>query len=441
MESYLIYSIGSLGICWFIYTLMLKNEKSFRFNRFYLLGSIVVCLLAPILNFELTVNREAFIIPEIFTPIENSEIITNPETNSTAVSQPNKQSISEFLPQILLAIYLLVSLVFFIRFFKNLIKITGLIKKKTAVKAGELWLIPIAEKGNPFSFFNFVFINRREVENKNFSNSILKHEAAHSRQYHSADILMLELISCFFWYNPFIWLYRKAILINHEFLADEAVIEAGIDLENYSNQLIQAGNKSQHVQLISGFNYVQTKKRLLMLHADRSPKLIRAIKKFSVFTSLALIFVLCSFSIHKVESLSQEFNKIENSTSPAQLVNVPFAVVDEPPVFPGCENLVVAEEQKNCFRNTIAAFVSNTISREATLLYTQPEGYNVTVVFRIDTEGRVANVRARATSPKLDAQDKAVLETEAIRVVNSIPQMKPGKHNDQVVGVDYAVRL
>ena len=310
MESYLIYSIGSLGICWFIYTLMLKNEKSFRFNRFYLLGSIVVCLLAPILNFELTVNREAFIIPEIFTPIENSEIITNPETNSTAVSQPNKQSISEFLPQILLAIYLLVSLVFFIRFFKNLIKITGLIKKKTAVKAGELWLIPIAEKGNPFSFFNFVFINRREVENKNFSNSILKHEAAHSRQYHSADILMLELISCFFWYNPFIWLYRKAILINHEFLADEAVIEAGIDLENYSNQLIQAGNKSQHVQLISGFNYVQTKKRLLMLHADRSPKLIRAIKKFSVFTSLALIFVLCSFSIHKVESLSQEFNKI-----------------------------------------------------------------------------------------------------------------------------------
>src|SRR5690606_20875199 len=327
--------IGSLGICWFIYTLMLKNEKSFRFNRFYLLGSIVVCFLAPILNFELTVNSEAFIIPEIFTPIENSETIINPETNSTAVSQLKEQSLSDFLPQIFLAIYLLVSLAFLIRFFKNLVKITGLINKKVAVKAGALWLIPIEEKGNPFSFFNFVFINRQELENQNFSTSILKHEAAHSRQYHSADILMLELISCFFWFNLFIWLYRKAILINHEFLADEAVIGAGINLENYSNQLIQAGNKSQHFQLISGFNYVQTKKRLLMLHADRSPKLIRATKKFSVFTSLALIFVLCSFSINKVETLYQETSETENSTPPVQLVNVPFAVVDEPPVFPG----------------------------------------------------------------------------------------------------------
>ena len=440
MESYLIYSIGSLGICWFIYTLILKNEKSFRFNRFYLLGSIVVCFLAPILNFELSLNNEAFIVPEIFISTENTAAITNPETYSTAVSQLEEQSLSDFLPQIFLAIYLLVSLVFLIRFFKNLVKITGLINKKVAVKAGELWLIPIEEKGNPFSFFNFVFINRQELENQNFSTSILKHEAAHSRQYHSADILMLELISCFFWFNPFIWLYRKAILINHEFLADEAVIGAGIDLENYSNQLIQAGNKSQHFQLISGFNYVQTKKRLLMLHADRSPKLLRATKKFSVIFSLALIFILCSFSINKVETLYQEISETENLTPPAQ-VNIPFAVVDEPPVFPGCENLEVAEEQKNCFRNTIAAFVSNTISREATLLYTQPEGYNVTVVFRIDTEGRVSNVRARATSPKLDAQDKAVLETEAIRVVNSIPQMTPGKHNDQVVGVDYAVRL
>lgn len=441
MESYLIYSVGSLGICWLIYTLMLKNEKSFSFNRFYLLGSIIVCFLAPILNFDFTVNTDAFIVPEIFTSLENNAAITNPDTNSTAVSQLKEQSLSDFLPQIFLAIYLLVSLVFLIRFFKNLIKITGLINKKVAVKAGELWLIPIEEKGNPFSFFNFVFINRQELENKNFSTSILKHEAAHSRQYHSADILLLELISCFFWFNPFIWLYRKAILINHEFLADQAVIGEGIDLEDYSNQLIQAGNKSQHFQLISGFNYVQTKKRLLMLHSDKSPKLILATKKLSVFTLMGLIFILCSFSINKVETLSQKFNETDNSNTQAPLANVPFAVVDEPPIFPGCENVELAEDRKNCFRDNITAFVSNNISRDAILLYTQPEGYNVTVVFRIDGEGKVTNVRARATSPKLDTEDRAVLETEAILVVNSLPQMIPGKHNDLVVSVGYAVRL
>src|SRR5690606_38459213 len=165
-------------------------------------------------------------------------------------------------------------------------------------------------------------------------------------------------------------------------------------------------------------------------------KLLQATKKFSVIISLALIFILCSFSINKVETLYEEPSETENSTPSAQLVNIPFAVVDEPPVFPGCENISLAEEQKNCFKNTLDAYVSKTISREATLLYTQPEGYNVTVVFRIDPEGKVTNVRARATSPKLDTQEKATLEAEAIRVVNSIPQMTPGKHNDQVVGVD-----
>ncbi len=441
MESYLFYSVTSLGICWFIYLILLKREKSFWFNRFYLLGSIIICLLAPALEFELNLEDKTFVFPELIIPIENSSALTFNENKSTSESLRIQKTGIDLLPQIILVLYLLITFVFLFRFFKNLTKITRLIEKKDDISSEGLWVIPTQEKGNTFSFFNFVFINQEELENKNYSSSIMKHEAAHSRQYHSADILILELLSCFFWYNPFIWLYRKAILINHEFLADEAVIGEGIDLENYSKQLIQAGNKSQHFQLISGFNYVQTKKRLLMLHADKSHKVIRATKKLSVFTLLTFIVVLCSFSIHKVGNLSQEFIETENSTSPAQLVNVPFAVVDEPPVFPGCENLEMAEEQKNCFRYTIAAYVSNSISREATLLYTQPEGYNVTVVFRIDTEGKIANVRARATSPKLDAQDKAVLEAEAILVVNSIPQMTPGKHNDQVVGVDYAIRL
>lgn len=441
MESYLFYSIGSLGICWAIFYFLLKNEKSFRFNRFYLLGSIMLCLLAPVMDFELQVTPEAFVVPEVTLPFQNSSQAQIPETGLPAQSLQQKEFVMNLLPQILLFTYLLVSLIFFFRFFRNLWKITGLIRKEDATFSDGLWVIPTGEKGNPFSFFNFVFINREDLENGNFSPAILKHEAAHSTQYHSVDILVLEFLSCLFWFNPFIWLYRKAILTNHEFLADEAVIGDGIDLEKYSWQLIQAGNKNRHFQLISGFNYVQTKKRLLMLHEEKSPRSVWVAKKFSVLLLLAGIFIFCSFSINNTSPAVQDPAPSEKATPLPDPVNMPFAVVEEAPIFPGCENSGSEEAIKECMRDKISAFVASNISPEAVFRYTQPEGYNVTVVFIIDQEGRITETRARATSPKLDAEDKATLEKEAIRVVNSLPQMRPGKHNGQVVGVNYAVRL
>lgn len=121
--------------------------------------------------------------------------------------------------------------------------------------------------------------------------------------------------------------------------------------------------------------------------------------------------------------------------------DVPFAVVDEAPVFPGCEELQSGEARKNCMAEKVTNFVKTSISGEAVNLFAQPEGGNVTVIFRIDETGKVTGAKARATSPKLDAEAKAVLEQEAIKVVNSLPQMEPGKHNGQVAGVLYAVRL
>lgn len=439
MELYLFYSVSSLGICWFLYHLLLKKEKAFLFNRFYLLGSILLCLLAPALDFELDFQDPSFMVPELFIPVDNNLTDTNTEHDLTTETLLEQDRKTNLLPLLLFSVYLVVSLVFLFRFFKNLAKIIRLIRTKESFSAEGIQIVPTEEKG-PFSFFNFVFINREEINHKSLFSSIIKHESAHSKQYHSADILILELISCFFWFNPFIWLYRKAILTNHEFLADAAVIEKGIGLGEYSNQIIQAGNKSQHFQLISGFNYVQTKRRLLMLHADKSHKAVRAVKKISVLSFMAIIFVFCSFSIHTVDKPIQELNKSEKASS-FEMIDVPFAVVEEPPVLPGCEKLVSPEAKKECVSENIRTYVSDNLNDDAEELLIMPEGSNVFIQFRIDESGKVTNARARIPSPRLNEEDKAILEKEALRAVSAIPQMQPAKHDGRVVGVLYAIRL
>ncbi|UJH90777.1 energy transducer TonB [Antarcticibacterium sp. 1MA-6-2] len=128
------------------------------------------------------------------------------------------------------------------------------------------------------------------------------------------------------------------------------------------------------------------------------------------------------------------------SISSQPVPDVPFAVVGEAPVYPGCEKFDSSDARKNCMAEKVTNFVKTNISEDTVNLFTQPEGGNVTVVFRIDETGKVTGAKARATSPKLDVDERSILEREAIKAVNSLPQMEPGKHNGQVAGVLYAVR-
>lgn len=294
MENYLFYSILSIGISYFLYHIFLKKELSLTFNRFYLLGSLVICLVAPTLHFDFLMG-----IPEIpemkISGWDTAAFESETETIIGEKVQEVKRD-RNIIPQVVLWVYLIVSFLFLLRFVKNLLNILVQIKRNCSLEVKGLRVIPVEERGNPYSFFHYLFVNRTDFENKNISASVLEHESAHSRQYHSADILLVEFICCFFWFNPFLWFYKKAVVTNHEYLADAAVIAGGIDIKNYSDQLIQSGNKTQHLPLISGFNFIQTKNRLLMLHRNQSSATVRAAKILTVLTLFAAVFIFTSFN-------------------------------------------------------------------------------------------------------------------------------------------------
>src|SRR5690606_69343 len=109
------------------------------------------------------------------------------------------------------------------------------------------------------SFFNYIFINSSDLKSKGHRESIMLHEGVHSKQLHSLDILLVEFLSCAFWFNPFVWLYKKQIRENHEFIADDKVIQSGIDIEDYSHAIIYSGKRSEGLPLSSGINFIHIK--------------------------------------------------------------------------------------------------------------------------------------------------------------------------------------
>jgi N-acetylmuramoyl-L-alanine amidase len=125
---------------------------------------------------------------------------------------------------------------------------------------------------------------------------VVQHELVHCNEKHTVDVIFIELLLCFFWFNPFMWFYNKAIVQNHEFIADSQTVQSGIDLETYSQTIIISGHKEYRVPLTSGFNFIQIKNRIIMLHQSKSSLLKRTLKITSVILLFGCVFVFsCTY--------------------------------------------------------------------------------------------------------------------------------------------------
>ncbi len=91
---------------------------------------------------------------------------------------------------------------------------------------------------NPFSFLRTIFINRQDYLENRITVNVLRHELEHVRQSHSYDVIFFEIFHIVFWFNPMMFLYTRAVKINHEYLADEAVIRSFSDMRTYASELI-----------------------------------------------------------------------------------------------------------------------------------------------------------------------------------------------------------
>ena len=230
-----------------------------------------------------------------------TEISLEPSVGNVVSHEVMKgETVSEFqnpdysIFNILWYAYLTISLCFVFRFFKNLFGIIKLTKQNNG-QIGNLKLVETEDYKNASSFFNYLFINSESLKDKTYSDPMIQHELVHSNQWHTLDVIVLEVLLCAFWFNPFVWLYRKAIVQNHEFIADATTVQSGIDIDNYSQIIIKSSQKEYRVPLTSGFNFIQIKNRIIMLHQSQSSVLKRTLKITTALLLFSGIFMFSSF--------------------------------------------------------------------------------------------------------------------------------------------------
>jgi bla regulator protein BlaR1 len=303
MISYLIKSIICSGILIVVYHLFLEREKMLRFNRYFLLSAVIFSLGIPLVSFEIKTATPfepvAAAMPRIMDQIQN-----------TAEVRPALASVQSGSPMVLMdyacLLFFLVASVLLIRFMVNIRGILNLKAQCRTIPVRGATLVLVPDDIVTYTFLNNVFIPEKSFEKKQVRDEILAHELAHARQIHSLDVLFIELLRVVMWFNPFLFLYQKAIRLNHEFLADEAVLSEYSDVRSYQLLLLDTILYRRQVSLTSSFNYSVTKKRLTMMTKIRNLNR-QYIKQFIICLLTFVLTLIFSEKIYsQIEARSKE---------------------------------------------------------------------------------------------------------------------------------------
>ncbi|WP_051697899.1 M56 family metallopeptidase [Prevotella sp. 10(H)] len=275
------------------YHFFLEKEKMHRFKRIFLLGSLIFSITIPLVEIEVGSSIPAIIEPIVVgSEPENIAQEAYIATNKAQITASGERGIVN--PKYLTLItYIAVCLLLLTRFCTNIYRLISSVKKCEKLDYFGTKLVLTERATVPYSFLNYIFIDKEEFQNRNIEEEILLHEHTHAMQKHSIDILFVELLSVIFWFNPVVYWYKNKIKLNHEFLADENVILKCNDISAYQLMLIDKIGEKNKLTLASNFNYLITKKRLIMMKKITSKKKIICKK---VMTIPLFLIAFCIFS-------------------------------------------------------------------------------------------------------------------------------------------------
>ncbi len=421
MNDFLIYIIQSglcLGALYLIYSIFLRKDTFFSANRFYLISSLLLSFILPL-----------FKVPVIY---ENPEVVYVVMLDTITVTTQNIETElanNLSLYQGIFIVYLTGAAIFFLRFVFQILQLFFMIRMFGVSKVDGLKIVKTNSKYSPFSYFNYIFLNEKNLGDKDLK-SIIEHEKIHISQKHSVDLILLEFLTIFQWFNPFMWFYKISIKGIHEFLADEGLLAGGMSKINYQGLLLNQTVGIQVNDLTNNFNQSLIKKRFIMMTKLQSKKTAR-LKILLVLPVTAILITFFAISCKQKEVIEEkttdEVVEIQSTTKSTEAVEaletkdkksdeLIFAVVEDMPTFPGGSKARLSYLSQNIRYPEIA----------------RKEGIQgrVYVTFVIEKDGSVDNVRIlRGIGFGCDE--------EAVRVVSSMPKWNPGKQRGQAVRVQF----
>ena len=471
MTHYIIQTIAFQLLFLVVYDLFLKKETFFNANRIYLLITPILSFVLPLVK----INAVQQAIPQEYY-IQLPAVILGGNSDAS-ISTTQLVANSWWVPTAaqLWILGITISLVLFV--FK-LIKIYRLKQRGTTVDLEGLKVVQLSNSDTAFSFFNMIFIGSSLSEANR--ESIIAHEKVHIEQRHSLDLLFFEGLRIVCWFNPLVYIFQRRIATLQEYMAD-AKVAVQKDKSTYYQDLLSQVFQTDKISFINTFfNHSLIKNRIVMLQKSKSKKIFQL--KYLLLVPVVgamLIYTSCTQEVSSQETSETaelEFSPDGNSdilqkiaalkesiaakgemtkeeeialkklfvlTSKEGVNNayfddvkdelaIPFGVIHKGPIYPGCEGLS-DEAAKKCSASKISELVGKEFDVKLANKLKLEGRIKIAVQFKINNQGQVENIRARAPHPGL--------ETEAIRVVSMIPAMQPGEHDGKKVGVVYSLPI
>lgn len=458
METFFVYLIKS-SVCILLYELFyrlfLRGETFHRLNRIVLLMSLILSLLLPLFDvsewFATTEQNRVLPLTELTGSLQ--ELVV--EQKAVALSNRNGMTVSVVLWGIYLTgvVLLLLKNLFVFVYLRRLLKRCR--REQTA--DGQVYY-RYPDQIGPFSWLGRVVLS--SADDGALTSCILAHERAHVLLGHSLDLVLVELFLCFQWFNPAAWWLKKDLRLVHEYEADRYVLSSGFDACTYQLLLIRKSVGPKLYNMVHSFNNYSLKKRITMMMKRKSRFWTQA-KSLYVLPLGGFVLSLFACTDGKKPSV-QESQPMETQPVEAQSAKPQEAPVKEQPrdsvaPFQEEKNQRVAtttpvkepvkkssgkdahenlEDQDPSFPGGDVAcmkWLTNNINYPKEAMEKGIEG-RVIVRFVVTKNGKITNAEVvRPVDP--------LLETEALRVIRSMPDWVPAKHNGQNVDLQFTLPI
>ena len=391
----------TLTVVFISYKLFLSKDSFHARNRAAILSAVTLSFVLPLVK-----------LPDFLTFETESEISeTVIELGAVIVNGNFVNNISY--TDVLTYIILIGASVFFLRLIISTaaIIVKAARNRKIEIEKGTDLIVSESVK-SPISWLKYIFINSNDYHNN--PREILTHEMAHIHYHHTIDLIFIDLLCCLQWFNPVIWLFRRELRSVHEFQADAAVVNSGINAKNYQILLIKKAAGRNWSSVVSSLNHSNLKNRIAMMSKKSSKSAaFKVLLPIAVTACLAVTFANCNNSM-----LLSNDDKVNEKSFTNQ--DEPYVIVEEMPEFPGgdkallmyiAENVKYPEEAKN----------------------KDIEG-TVYLRFVVNAEGKVQDVNIlRSVDP--------ILDQEAVKVVENLPEWTPGHQGGKPVNVSMQIPI
>lgn len=293
------------------YTYRLLFGKCNRFNvcRIILLTMSVFAFVFPFISIKISGQ-----MPEYFFIMDNVEILSN---NEIILETENVKNNSLSFLQIVSVAYIIGVIFSFMKMIFNIYKVNKIKQGKKFEIIDNVKIIYTEENHIPFSFFNCIYLPD-EINNP----LILKHEMSHVKNHHSLDVILMEIMISFQWFNPFIYKMKKELQNVHEYIADNEAVENETDKSNYMMLLLQQCTADNFNTVANNFSFLLTKKRISMITQKQKTKrmVMRLLLTLPVFAMLILLNTQCDNPKSNDEgNVSKEQVPVEKSEGQGQL--------------------------------------------------------------------------------------------------------------------------